>query len=130
MPKRLLITLAVAAIVIAACKGGGSTSSPPTNTPISPSPNPSIHTATIQVTVAGTPVPKIPVEISTPKNPESPRPGQPFFTKNSGKKGFARFPNLKVSKTYCWVATISPSFRASECAGWEIWQTSTILLGN
>lgn len=129
MPKRLLFALAITAIAVAACKSG-STSSPPTNTPISPSPNPSIKTATIQVTLAGTPAPKIPVEISTPKNPASPRPGTPFFTKDSGKKGFARFPNLKINKTYCWVAIISPSFKSSDCAGWEIWQTTTILLGN
>ncbi len=129
MPKRLLLGLAVAALVIAACHGS-STTPTPSSSPLSPSPNPSITKATVQVTVAGTPAPRIPVEESTPKNPESPRPGTPFDTKNTGKKGYARFSGLKPSKTYCWVAIISPSFKSSECAGWPIWQTSTITLGN
>jgi hypothetical protein len=130
MPKRLLLALTVAAIVIAACHSGTSTTPSPSFSPVSPNPNPSITMATVQVTVAGTPVPRIPVEISTPKNPSSPRPGKPFFTKNTGKKGFARFNHLKPSKTYCWVALITPSFKSSECAGWAIWQSSTIVLGN
>jgi hypothetical protein len=128
MPKRLLLALAVTAIAIAACKSG-STTPTPSSSPLSPSPNPSISMATILVTIGGTPQPRIPVDESTPRSTASPRPGKPFFTKNSGKKGFARFGNLKPSKTYCWVAKISPSFKASECAGWAVWQTSTINLG-
>jgi hypothetical protein len=81
------------------------------------------------VTVAGTPAAHIPVEESTPRNPGSPRPGTPFETKNTGLRGFARFTGLKPSKTYCWVAIISPSFKSSECAGWAVWQSSTIVLG-
>jgi hypothetical protein len=129
MPKSLLFALGVAALVIAACHGS-STTPTPSGSPLSPSPNPSITKATILVMVAGTPAPRIPVEESTPKNPASPRPGKPFDTKNTGNKGYARFNGLKPSKTYCWVAIISPSFTSSECAGWAVWQTSTIILGN
>jgi hypothetical protein len=128
MPKRLLIALAATAIIIAACKSG-STTPTPSGSPASPVPNPSISEATILVTIGGTPQPRIPVDESTPRSTSSPRPGKPFFTKKSGKKGYARFGHLKPSKTYCWVARISPSFKASECAGWPIWQTSTINLG-
>ncbi len=75
------------------------------------------------------PAAKIPVEISTPKNTASPRPGTPFETKDTGKKGLVKFKDLKPSKIYCWVAIIAPSFKSSECAGWQIWQGSTINLG-
>jgi hypothetical protein len=129
MPKRLLLALGVAALAIAACKSGNSTTPLPSSSPVSPSPNPSITKATIEVTISGTPAPKIPVEASTPKNPQSPRPGTPFATVNTGKKGLARFNHLKPTKTYCWVALISPSIKSSECAGWAIWQNSTIILG-
>lgn len=128
MPKRLLLALGVAALMVAACHSS-STTPTPSGSPLSPSPNPSITKATVLVTVAGTPVPRIPVEISTPRSTSSPRPGKPFLTKKTGKKGYARFTGLKPSQTYCWVALISPSFRASECAGWAIWQTGTIDLG-
>lgn len=129
MPKRLLLALAVAALAIAACHSYNSVSPTPSSSPASPSPNPSITKATILVTVKGTPAPHVPVEESTPKNPASPRPGKPYETIYTGRQGFARFKGLKPSKTYCWVAIISPSFRSSECAGWAVWQTSTITLG-
>jgi hypothetical protein len=129
MPRRLVLALAVISFVIAACHGG-STTPTPSSTPASPSPNPSITTAKLEVTIAGTPAPKIPVEISTPANPTSPRPGTPFLTQNTNYKGKTAFHDLKPSKTYCWVALISPSFRSSECAGWAVWQTSIIILGN
>lgn len=128
MPRRLLLALAVAALAVAACHGG-SPSTTPTFTPSSPTPNPMITKATIEVTIDGTPAPRIPVQISTPRSTASPRPGKPFFTQNTGKKGLAHFHGLKPSKTYCWVALISPSFHASECAEWEIWQSGTITLG-
>ncbi len=101
----------------------------PSSSPVSPSPNPSITKALVQVTIGGTPAAKIPVEESTPKNPASPRPGAPFDTVITGKKGYAHFHDLKPSKTYCWVAVISHSIQSSECAGWAIWQNSTIFLG-
>ncbi len=129
MPKSLLFALAVAALVIAACSSGGSSSPSPTVSPGSPLPNPSITTAKVFVSVNGTPAPKIPVEISTPKNTASARPGTPFETKNTGQQGYVRFKDLKPSKTYCWVATISAHFKSSECASWEIWQSSIIPLG-
>jgi hypothetical protein len=128
MPKRLLIALVAAALAIAACHSG-STTPTPSGSPLSPSPNPSISAAVVLVTVNGTPVPRIPVQESTPKNTSSPRPGTPFDIKNTGKKGLAHFTGLKPSGIYCWVAIISPSFKSSECAGWAIWQTSQITLG-
>ena len=128
MPKRLLLALGVAALAVAACKGGSTTPSP-SSSPASPSPNPSITKAVVEVTVAGTPAAKIPVEESTPRNPASPRPGTPFDTVITGKKGLAHFNHLKYNKTYCWVAIISPTITSSECAGWAVWQNSTILLG-
>jgi len=85
--------------------------------------------ATVYVTINGTPQPRVPVEESTPTNPYSPRPGKPFVTKNSGKKGYARFSGLNPSKTYCWVAVFGTGFKSSECAGWSVWQTSIIDLG-
>ncbi len=129
MPKRLLLVLAVAALAIAACHNNSSTSPIPSGSPLSPSPNPSITNAKVLVTIAGTPAPKIPVEESTPRSTSSPRPGKPFDTRNTNKKGLAHFSDLKPNKVYCWVADISPSFKSSECAGWEVWQTSTITLG-
>jgi hypothetical protein len=129
MPKRLLVALAVAALLIAACHSSSSVTPTPSSSPASPSPNPSITKATILVTIVGTPAPKIPVEESTPRNPASPRPGTPFETLFTGHRGLAHFKGLKPSKTYCWVAIISPSFKSSECAGWSVWQTSTVTLG-
>jgi hypothetical protein len=129
MPKRLLLVLGVAALAIAACNSGNSPAPTPSYTPGSPSPNPSITKATIEVTISGTPAARIPVEASTPKNPQSPRPGTPFETVNTGKKGLAHFNHLKYNKVYCWVALIAPSIKSSECAGWAVWQNSTIFLG-
>jgi hypothetical protein len=130
MPKRLLLALgAIAIIVSAACHSNTSTTPTPSYSPISPSPNPSITKAKVEVTVLGTPAAHVPVEISTPANPQSPRPGHPFLTKDTNGKGMVKFAHLKPSKTYCWLATISSGFRSSECAGWEVWQTSIITLG-
>lgn len=129
MPKSLLLALAVTALAIAACGGGGSSSPSPSVSPGSPVPNPSITTAKVVVSVDGSPAAKVPVQISTPKNTASPRPGTPFETKDTGRKGLVRFKDLKPSKTYCWVATINPSFTSSACAGWEVWQSSEIDLG-
>jgi hypothetical protein len=128
MPRRLLLALAVAALAIAACHGG-STTPTPSSSPASPVPNPSIKKALVEVTINGTPAAKIPVEESTPRSTSSPRPGTPFDTVKTNYKGIAHFYKLKPSKTYCWVAVISSNFKSSECAGWEVWQTSTITLG-
>jgi hypothetical protein len=128
MPKRLLLALAAAALAIVACSSGSSSPSP-TVSPGSPLPNPSIKKATIFVSVDGTPAANVPVEASTPKNTASPRPGTPFATEYTGKKGLTHFHNLKPSKTYCWVAIINPSFKSSACATWEVWQSSNIDLG-
>lgn len=129
MPKRLLLALAVAALAIAACNNGAPSTSA-TYTPASPTPDPKITKAKVNVTINGTPLPKIPVEISTPKSTASPRAGKPFFTKTTGKKGNATFTGLKPSQTYCWVAVIGSNYRASECADWQIWQAGTIDLPN
>jgi len=127
MPKRLLLVLAVAAFAIVACNSGNSAPTP-TGTPFTPNPNPSITKAAVLVTVLGTPQPHIPVEESTPKDPNSPRPGTPFDTEKTNPKGIAHFFGLKPSKTYCWVAVVG-SIKFSECAGWGVWQSGDILLG-
>jgi hypothetical protein len=129
MPKRLMIALAVAALAVAACHSYNTPTPTPSSTPVSPSPNPKDSKATVEVTNNGTPQPKIPVEISTPANPGSPRPGTPFDTENTGKKGLAHFSMLDPKKTYCWVAVFGSGHDSSQCASWDIWQTSTILLG-
>lgn len=128
MPKRLLFALATAALAIAACNSG-STTPTPSSSPASPTPDPSIKKAVVQVTIGQKPADNIPVEESTPTNPASPRPGTPFQTLITGKKGYARFHGLKPSKTYCWVAVINTKTQSSECAGWAVWQNSTIMLG-
>ncbi len=130
MPKRLMIVLTGAALVlaIAACHSSGSVTPSPTGS-VSPVPNPSITRAAVLVTILGTPAPRIPVQISTPKNTASPRPGMPFETRRTNEKGKAFFNHLKPSKTYCWLAVFSPHHTSSECAGWSVWQTSIITLG-
>lgn len=128
MPKRLLLLLAAVGFAVAACKSG-STTPTPISSPASPTPNPKDTKAVVQVTIGGTPAPMIPVEASTPRNPASPRPGHPFETINTGKKGLAHFNHLHYKKTYCWVAIISPSIKSSECADSATWQNSTIFLG-
>lgn len=130
MPKRFLVALAIAALAIAACHSG-STTPTPSSSPTSPSPNPSVTKATILVTtVNGTPLPGVPVQESTPKNTSSPRPGTPFETQVTGKKGLAHFNHLKPDGIYCWVAIFSSRVKASECASWAIWQTSQITLNS
>lgn len=125
-----MIVLCVAALAVAACHSGGSSTTPtPSFSPGSPSPNPKIKAAHILVTINGSPQPKIPVLESTPKSTASPRPGKAFETLYTDKKGRAKFTNLKPAKTYCWVAHLGSGLKSSECAGWEIWQTSIIELG-
>jgi hypothetical protein len=129
MPKRLLIFLTLTAVVVAAaCHSAGVTPSP-TGSPASPAPNPSITRAIVSVTVNGTPRPHVPVAESTPRSNASPRPGTTIETRYTNKKGWTRFYDLKPSKTYCWVAKVGNGIQFSECAGWEVWQTSTIALG-
>ncbi len=128
MPKRLMIALVLAALAVAACHSSG-TSSVPSGPAGSPSPNPNVHLATIQVTINGTPQPNIPVAASTPANVGSPRPGKPFQTKDTGMKGLVRFTHLNVNKTYCWVAHFGSGVTSSLCGNWVIWQSSKIVLG-
>jgi hypothetical protein len=127
MSQRFLVFLFVTAVAVAACH---SSSSPtPTGTPYSPTPDPKITKATVEVTINQKPRAHIPVAMSTPANKESPRPGKTIVTVYTGKKGFARFNHLKASATYCWVATLYTNSKSFECAGWAVWQTSDILLG-
>jgi hypothetical protein len=131
MPKSVSIVLAGLALVLtfAACNNNG-TSVTPTPTPISTlTPNPKDRSATIEVTVLGTPAARIPVDISTPKSTSSPRPGTPFATQNTGKQGTTVFRKLNPSDTYCWVAQLGAGQTSSVCASWDIWQTQTITLG-
>lgn len=123
-----MIALAVLALAVAACHNSSVTPSP-SSSPASPSPNPSIKTAKIKVTINGTPVPRVPVEASTPSNAVSPRPGTPFKTNHTNHNGVTRFFNLKPSKTYCWLAKLGSGLTSSECAGWAVWQSQTIILG-
>jgi hypothetical protein len=127
MSKRLLLALAIGALAIAACHS--SPSPTPSIPPSSPTPNPSITEGTVKVTVNGTPQPGVPVQISTPRSTSSPRPGQPFDTKDTERNGKAHFFGLKPSQTYCWVALINPRIHASDCAAWPIWQAGPITLG-
>jgi len=131
MPKRASILLAAIALALtfAACGGNGAAPTP-TITPAPPiTPNPKDHTATVTVTVLGTPVPKVAVEISTPRSSASPRPGKPFDTETTNRKGNATFKQLNPKKTYCWVALISASQSSSVCAPFYTWQTGPISLG-
>jgi hypothetical protein len=131
MPKRASIFLAAIALALtfAACGGNGST--PNTNpTPAPPiTPNPKDHKALVNVTLLGSPAPKVVVEISTPQSSASPRPGRPFGSQTTDKKGNATFKGLKPSKTYCWVALISASLSSSTCAQFYLWQSGPISLG-
>lgn len=129
MLKRLLIFLALAAVVVATACNSGSATPSPSGSPASPNPNPSITHAIVLVTVNGTPRPKVPIDESTPRSEGSPRPGKTIETRYTNKKGWTRFYDLKPSKSYCWVARVGAGVRFSQCASWEIWQTSTISLG-
>lgn len=128
MPKRLMIVLVLAALSIAACHSGAVPSTSPSPT-TSSTPNPKIKTATIEVTILGTPKADIPVEISTPRSSSSPRPGTPFETKDTKKKGKVKFTGLNPNKYYCWVAILGTGLKSAECANWTIWQTGTIIIG-
>jgi hypothetical protein len=128
MPKRLMLFLALTALVVAACHGAGSATPQPSGSPASPAPNPSITSAVVLVTVYGTPKPKVPIAESTPRSNSSPRPGKTIETRDTNHKGYTHFYDLKPSKTYCWVANLG-KVKFSQCAGWQVWQTSTITLG-
>src|SRR5215469_358947 len=117
MPKRASLFLAVIALTLtfAACGGSGSTPSPTPTPAGNITPNPKDTTAKVNVTILGTPVPKVAVDISTPKSSASPRPGTPFNTQTTDKTGTATFKNLKPSKTYCFVADLTASQSSSIC---------------
>ncbi|HKE37360.1 MAG TPA: hypothetical protein VKB39_08005 [Candidatus Baltobacteraceae bacterium] len=131
MPKRASILFAVIALALtfAACGGNGATPSQ-TPTPVGTlTPNPKDRSASVDVTILNSPAPKVAVEISTPKSSASPRPGKPFDTQITDKKGVAVFKNLNPSKTYCWVANLTSSQSSSTCAPYYIWQTGPVTLG-
>ncbi len=130
MPNRLAILLALFSLGIALAACNSSTTPAPTPAPsVSFTPDPSIKTATVEVTILGSPTPHIAVEISTPHPYPSGRPGKPFKTNNTNKKGFATFAGLKPSGTYCWVAFVGSGQTSSTCQSWAFWQTSTVILG-
>jgi hypothetical protein len=129
MPKRLMIVLCVVALAIAACHSDSSTTPTPSFSPVSTSPNPKITAAHILVTINGLPKAKIPVEESTPRSTASPRPGTPFETLLTNRKGKVTFTHLKPAKTYCWVALLGTGKKSFFCADWQIWQTTDITLG-
>lgn len=130
MPKRVLILLGAVALTLAAAACKNDTSVSPTPAPsVSFTPNPQITAATITVTIQQSPAAHIPVQESTPKPSETGRPGTPFATQKTGKKGQTIFTHLKPSQTYCWVAILGPNQTSSRCAGWEVWQFQPISLG-
>jgi hypothetical protein len=130
MPNRVFILLPVLSLAAALAACHGSTSPAPTTAPaVSPTPNQSITHATVEVTILGSPAPMIPVSISTPHPYPSGRPGMPFQTKDTNKKGFVGFDKLKPDGTYCWVATLAPGQTSSSCQSWAFWQTATVTLG-
>lgn len=129
MPKAVIILFAAVCLALAvpACNNNNST---PTTTPVpSLTPNPSLTAATITVTRLSTPAAYVTVQESTPESSSSPRPGTPFATQKTGKKGQTIFKHLKPTQTYCWVAILGPNQTSSACAGWEIWQYQPIPLG-
>ncbi len=137
MPKPVLFLFAFVALAFAACNN----STPPSPTPApsaSYTPNPSITAGTVEVTYQASPVPKVPVSISTPlaNNTASPRPGTAFYTAKTNSKGEVTFTKLKPGAYYCWVAEIpvqpttpptSPPIAASTCS--NLWQYDVIQLG-
>lgn len=130
MPKRvmLLFTVFSFALAVTACKNGSN--AVPTPAPsVSFTPIPTDHKATIQVTILGTPAPKIPVEESTPASKSSPRPGTPFVTQTTGKQGKTIFTGLDPKGTYCWVAVLGAGQTSSSCGDFTLWQTGTVTLG-
>ena len=131
MPKRASIFVAVIALALtfAACGGNGTAPSTTPAPAASITPNPKDHTATAAVTILGSPAPNVAVEISTPKSSASPRPGKPFNTQTTDKKGNATFKGLGPSKTYCFVALLSASQSSSTCVPFYIWQGGPVAVG-
>ncbi|MBV8155759.1 MAG: hypothetical protein JO029_01730 [Candidatus Eremiobacteraeota bacterium] len=131
MPKRVSILFAgfALALAFAACNNSSSTITPTPAPSGTITPNPKDRSAAIEVTILQSPAPHIPVQISTPRSSSSPRPGTPFATQNTGKKGMTIFRKLNPTKTYCWVAQLGSGQTSSTCASWDVWQTSIISLG-
>lgn len=131
MPKRASIFLAVIALALtfAACGGNGTNPSGTPSPVVSFTPNPKDRSASVDVTLLGSPAPNVAVQISTPKSSASPRPGTPFGTQTTDKKGTAVFYKLNPSKTYCWVALLTASQTSSICAPFYIWQTGPVNVG-
>ena len=128
MPRRASLFLAGLSLVLtfAACNNGGSSVTPTPGPTASTSPNPKDRSAQIDVSILGTPAPKIPVEMSTPRNG---RPGHPIATKTTGPKGSVIFYGLNVNKTYCWKALLSASSSSYFCGNWTFWQFQPISIG-
>lgn len=132
MPKSVIFLFAAVCIALAIPACNNNNSSVVTTPSASLTPNPSLTAATISVTRLSTPAAFVPVQISTPANTASPRPGTPFATHQTGKKGMAKFTHLNPVKNggwYCWVATLGPNETSSTCANWEIWQYQPVPLG-
>ncbi|HEV7180827.1 MAG TPA: hypothetical protein VGN11_13220 [Candidatus Baltobacteraceae bacterium] len=110
MPKRFLIACAIAASALAACSGYNPTSifgTPTTPTPIpSYSPNPAITSALVTLSVSGSPVPNVPIIMSTP-DPNG-QAGAPIATVTTDSTGTSKFTSLNPTATYCWQAMYTP----------------------
>jgi hypothetical protein len=102
MPKRILLALAMAALALAACNSNNLITAPSPSPTTSPTLAPGASTAPVFVTIDGSPVPGIPVSVSTPDS--TGRPGTPFVTQTTGPNGGTVFSNLTAAKNYCFVA--------------------------
>jgi hypothetical protein len=130
MPKRASIVLAALSLLLAVAACNGSSSVTPTPAPsVTYTPNANDKHANVTVTKLNSPAPFITVQISTPQSSASPRPGTPFQSKLTNKKGAVTFYGLKPSASYCWVAQLGGGKTSSLCAGFATWQNSTIQLG-
>jgi hypothetical protein len=130
MPKTAFILFACIGVIASVAACHGSTSVTPTPVPsFSASPDPTITSAVIKVTILGSPAPHIPVQESTPSSKSSPQPGTTIITSKTGDLGAVKFYKLKPAATYCWVAVLGPSQTSSVCAPWPSWQSGPITIG-
>jgi hypothetical protein len=111
MPKRILIAIALAALGLAACNSNNLVTAPTPSPTTSPTLAPGASTAPVYVTINGSPVPNVPVQLSTPD--ANGAPGNPLVTQTTGPNGGTTFTGLTAAKLYCFKAIVdrgSPAF--------------------
>ena len=133
MPKRIsyiFVALACGAAISACNSQNYSSLYGPTPTPVPTAttyvPIPTITGATVEVTVAGSPVPNQTVAESTP-DPGG-KPGAPIASVVTNTSGQAAFSGLTPGQIYCWSDQYSSNVLFSNCT--KFWQTTTVFLGN